>query len=46
MIRLDGRELLVGSYGIIDLEEPQLYRISEEEVHQIEDAVTFETRVR
>lgn len=46
MIRLDGRELLVKSYGIVDLEEPQLYRISEEDVYEIKDAVTFETHVR
>lgn len=42
MYRLDGRELLVKTFGVGEGDEPMLFRISTEEVREIEDAVVFD----
>jgi len=40
---LDGRELFVKAFGIFGAEDSRLYRISDQESHEIVDGVTFNT---
>lgn len=41
MYRLDGRDLLVKSFGVSDDGSAKLYRISRSGVLEIEEAITF-----